>query len=281
MENTEKRFELKAWKVLIGLNVLVFALGYLLDITLTNDLIFIHGAKVNFRIADGHIYRLISSMFIHADLFHLLANCYAIYVLGDVIEKFFGTKKFLIIFFVAGITGSLASFIFSPHNSVGASGGIFGFFGVHLYLYLRKPDVYKKIFGTSIFVLLAINIFIGITSDRIDNFAHLGGLVGGMAACFAVGLKFENMFDSKRTLAQVLIIGTLAVSLFFGMQYRSETPDYYFQKAYYSFVDMNNEAGTELLIAGIQKHPNDPDIISLISWVNENYRVIYDLNKSK
>ncbi len=97
------------------------------------------GAKVNEAIAIGQTWRLFTAMFIHIGVFHLLVNLYALYALGPLVEGYFGHARFLAIYLVGGLFGSLASYAFSDAVSAGASGAIFGlagaitvFFTVHI-----------------------------------------------------------------------------------------------------------------------------------------------------
>ncbi|MSX65748.1 MAG: rhomboid family intramembrane serine protease [Actinobacteria bacterium] len=124
-------------------------------------------------------YRLITVALTHGGLMHLGFNMYALMVLGNPLEAAFGKNKFLALFFVSLITGSLASAYFAqiPSASVGASGAIFGLFGA-------LAIVGKRI-GTdtrSIYVIIGINFAIGFALGGIDWHAHLGGLLGGVLA---------------------------------------------------------------------------------------------------
>nr|WP_054752968.1 rhomboid family intramembrane serine protease [Piscibacillus salipiscarius] len=92
------------------------------------------GLKFNPFIAQGEYWRIITSMFLHIGLIHLLMNMIALYYLGEVTEKIYGTKRFLVIYFIAGIFGSIASFATNDSVSAGASGAIFGLFGALLFL---------------------------------------------------------------------------------------------------------------------------------------------------
>lgn len=261
------RGDKRVWKLLIVINIAIHLLGVLSEFIYQTNYLFIYGAKINFFIADKQIYRLVTSMFLHAGFFHLLANCYAIYALGEAVEEIFGTKKFLIIYFIAGIIGSLASFILSPHNALGASGGIFGFFGVHLYLYLRKPDVYKKIFGKSIFFLLALNLYIGFSNPQIDNYAHVGGLVGGFLACFIVGLKQETVLKARNMAFGFLVFTIIVVGTLLGISTRDSSPDYFYQKVIISFQLEKYDTGVEALQEGLTQYPENANLLELYNLI--------------
>jgi len=137
------------------------------------------GAKINPLIEAGQYWRLITSVFLHHDFTHLLFNTYALMVLGKYSEKIFNHGKFLIIFLFSGLTGSLFSFIFSQGISVGASGAIFGLLGSIVAYGWKNTFLWRSGLITNLLVVLGINLFFGIIVPGIDNFAHLGGLLGG------------------------------------------------------------------------------------------------------
>ena len=97
-------------------------------------LLILFGAKYNPLILEGEWWRLITPMFLHIGLIHLVMNSFALYYLGTAVERIYGRYRFLFIYLFAGFAGTLASFLFSPDSiSAGASGGIFGLFGALLF----------------------------------------------------------------------------------------------------------------------------------------------------
>ena len=124
-------------------------------------------------------YRLFTVALTHANLLHLGFNMYALMVLGNPLEAAFGKNKFLIVFFVSLLSGSLASAYFAPilGTSVGASGAVFGLFGAMAVVGTKiGADI------RSIAVIIGINFFIGFAMGGVDWHAHLGGLIGGAVA---------------------------------------------------------------------------------------------------
>lgn len=167
--------------ILIGINIIFFIISVLLsesifDINI-NVLIFL-GAKVNELILNGEYYRFITCMFLHGGILHITLNMYALYAVGPLIEIAYGKLKYLIIYFVSGILSSLLSFLFSNSVSIGASGAIFGLLGASLVLSIKMKERGRK-FKKNILSVIAINIFLGLSMPNIDNFGHLGGLIGG------------------------------------------------------------------------------------------------------
>jgi rhomboid protease GluP len=127
-------------------------------------------------VATGEWYRIFTVALVHGGLTHLAFNMWALFVLGNPIERAFGRSRFLAIFFISLVVGSLASLVFLPANqpSVGASGALFGLFGAF-------AVTAKKIGADirSILVIIAINFAIDFVLPNIDWHAHLGGLIGG------------------------------------------------------------------------------------------------------
>jgi uridine nucleosidase len=147
-------------------------------------------AKVNDRIAAGEVYRLATPIVLHGGLPHLLVNMYSLHSIGPLVEATFGREQFCGIYVASGVVGNMASFRFSTAPAVGASGSIFGLAGalaVYLHRHKRylgeRADWQLRQLGTA----LAVNLGFGLTSARIDNWGHMGGLLGGSALAFLTG----------------------------------------------------------------------------------------------
>lgn len=185
-ENNKKKINFKKYKVtytIIILNILV----YLIEIIKSRNLIDINiytliqmGAKVNILINRGEIYRLITSTFLHGGIMHILFNMSALNIIGKEVEYIYGSKKYILIYILSALSGSLFSYLFNPNSvSVGASGAIFGLLGAMLVFGLKEKNKIGKQYVKNILETLAINVIIGITISNIDNYAHLGGLIMG------------------------------------------------------------------------------------------------------
>jgi rhomboid protease GluP len=174
------------------------------------------GAKENYLILSGEYWRFLTPIFLHADFQHLAMNCLSLFVFGKIIEGMYGHIKFAFIYFVAGIIGNIASFMFSPHSAVGASGAIFGLMGALLYFRVENPIAFKKYFGNNILVMVIVNLVYGFVKPGIDNFGHIGGLVGGFFISGVLKIrKAPNKFLG-RTVFIVVTILLLAASLYYG-----------------------------------------------------------------
>ena len=160
----------------------------------------------------GEWWRLISCTFLHGGILHIAFNMYVLYQIGPAIERTYGIGKFLLIYFVTGWTSSLLSLVWSGSNSVGASGAIFGLAGAFLAISLRRRS-YWDTFGSQMLIFIGINIAIGFsgTFGNIDNFGHLGGLIGG----FILGNIVPNTLPEFRA-TPARWAGTVAAVLLFG-----------------------------------------------------------------
>jgi rhomboid protease GluP len=142
-------------------------------------------------------------------------NTLALYFLGMTVEKIFGKARFLFIYLFAGVCGVIASFIFSPILSAGASGAIYGCFGALLYFGMIYPKLFSRTMGMNLIIVLVINLVFSFSATGIDNAGHLGGLAGGFLA--AGILHFPK--KKKWALQLLFVIFSAAIvggALFYG-----------------------------------------------------------------
>ena len=167
----------------MGLNILFFLLQQVSRATQGEDFVALAGLKVNELIVSGQYWRLITPMFLHGDILHLGFNMYALYIFGPGLERHFGHLRFITLFFLSGFAGNVLSFMFSASASLGSSTAIFGLLGAEgVFLYRNR-----KLFGSSarralnnLILMAIINLVYGFSSRGIiDNWGHLGGLIGG------------------------------------------------------------------------------------------------------
>ena len=183
---------------IIVINFFIFLLMYLIgngskDVyTLIN-----FGALYKPHVLSGEYYRLISCAFLHIGVLHLLVNSYSLYVLGSQLESFLGKFKFLFVYLVSALSGSLMSLIFTDGVSAGASGAIFGLLGSILYFGYNYRVFLGNVLKSQIIPLIILNLSLGFVLSGIDNAAHIGGLVGGLFATMAVGLKHKSSVFEK------------------------------------------------------------------------------------
>ena len=148
------------------------------------------GALIRERVLAGEWWRMITAIFLHGGIDHLIGNMFVLYIVGMACEHAFGAARTALIYFGSGLTGSAVSLAMGPGPSVGASGAIFGVLAavvVMVYRYQKRFQVRDKRVGFVLAAWAGWQLLTGFVSPFIDNFAHLGGMLGGaMAALWLV-----------------------------------------------------------------------------------------------
>ncbi len=197
---------------MFGITVLMDGFQALIDVNALTALKL--GANFGPLLKTGEVWRLVTYMFLHAGLIHLLINMYSLFILGTQTETFIGKWKFLVIYFVSGICGGLMSAAISLNNpvpvvSVGASGAIFGLTGALLYFGYYYRNYLGAALRNQIIPVILINLMIGFMISGIDNYCHIGGLVGGFLTTMALGVNDKSK-------ARDMINGTICLLAFIG-----------------------------------------------------------------
>jgi rhomboid protease GluP len=112
--------------------------------------------------------------------------------------------------------GSLFSYILSPNPAVGASGAIFGLMGALIYFRRCRRSTFQRVFGPGLFIIIGINLFLGFIQPGIDNWGHIGGLIGGFLVGSAVGLYGEHRLSINKVICWVLIIVIFTLGIWYG-----------------------------------------------------------------
>jgi membrane associated rhomboid family serine protease len=191
---------------LIGITAFVYLLQWIPGLGVTNALFF---SPVFMTELFPEPWRAITSVFLHSTalIFHILLNMYTLWIFGRLLEPILGRWRFLTLYLISGLAGSVGVVVFAAPNSqvLGASGAIFGLMGAFVVIQRRLGGN-----ATQLYILLAINLAIGfIPGANISWQAHLGGLIGGAL----VGLIYlETRERSRRALQIALLIG-LTVAL--------------------------------------------------------------------
>jgi len=201
-------------KTLIGLNVLAFIAQYVVGLSQSVERFALLGYASNVQgevigVAAGEYYRLLTAAFLHGGLLHIAFNMWVLYALGPQLEAALGRIRFITLYLVSAIGGSVVSYMFSQPNSpsVGASGAIFGLMGATLVLgHAMRQEV------TSVLVFIGINIAIGFVVPKIDWRAHLGGLLVGaaVAALFAYGPRLVGAGSGDLRSGMAVVADTAA-----------------------------------------------------------------------
>ena len=156
------------------------------------------GANYAPYVKSGQYYRLFTSMFLHIGIFHLICNMYSLYIVGKEIENIYGKLKYLLIFVLSGLCGSILSIAFNDNVvSAGASGAIFGLLGSLLYFGNRYRTYLGNKIKSSVIPIILINLLIGFTVSGIDIMCHIGGLVGGIFTSMIVGVPDKSKSNER------------------------------------------------------------------------------------
>lgn len=180
--------------VILGILAIIFLFSFLFN--KSNEVIYYLGVYGPL-IRNGEFYRLLTGAFVHVDIFHFLCNGYALYILGNQIENFYGKKKFIIIYLVSALTGSLLSICMHDTFSIGASGAIFGLLGSLLYFGYHYRVYFGSVILNKVLPVIIFNLVIGFMISGIDNFAHIGGLIGGLLVSMALGINSKDKKSEK------------------------------------------------------------------------------------
>lgn len=177
----------KGTSIIIAINIIAFILTLFLNfkigagvLEINTSILYKLGGLVNIALLNNQFYRFITCMFLHGGVVHIFFNMYALYAIGPVVENVYGTKNFLIIYFISGLTASILNSFTLNGLAIGASGAIFGVLGaVLIFAYNAKGKMGKGLLYNIIAVIF-INIIIGVSIPNIDNKAHIIGLVSGI-----------------------------------------------------------------------------------------------------
>ncbi|MCS6775568.1 MAG: rhomboid family intramembrane serine protease [Chloroherpetonaceae bacterium] len=171
------------------------------------------GAKDNDLIRTGQYWRLITPIFLHGSELHLLTNALSLYWFGGQLERFYGWRKYLILWLLGGIMGNGVSYLRTPEISIGASGALFGLLGAGLIFPIRFRALIheraRQAVLTQLLFVAAANLGLGFVVPHIDNWNHMGGMVGG-ALC-ALVLVPDALEDREPGRFQQAIVTLLAV----------------------------------------------------------------------
>ena len=208
---------------LLIINVGVFAVDAVIGLFGRGDVLLEAGAMIPLLIAQGEWWRLITAMFLHIGILHVAFNSLALMVFGGLIESSLGSMRMLALYLTTGFAASVASFTFGDAGvaAAGASGAIFGLLGAWLVYNLRRRSLsLARSNVQSALFLIGINLVFGFTVPGIDNTAHIGGLVSGLLAGFAIE-GFGS--GSTRGVARVggiaaILIASVILALWRGSQ---------------------------------------------------------------
>lgn len=194
MENTEDIQQMENYRnksyvngILIAINVLYFLYLEIVGSTVDTGFMIEKGAMyIPLMIQQGQYYRLLTSVFMHFGISHLLNNMLVLFVLGDNLERALGKVKYLIFYLLCGVGANIISLTFNMEMneyyivSAGASGAIFGVVGGLVYAVIVNRGRLEDLGTAQLMILILFTLYHGFTSAGIDNAAHIGGLMIGI-----------------------------------------------------------------------------------------------------
>lgn len=193
MKRVKKVEEMKktpVTSIILILNILIFVI---IEITGSSEntmhMLNCGASHVSKTIWEHQYYRLVTSMFLHFGMTHLANNMLALFVLGGRLELYVGKIRYLIIYFLGGIAGNLLSVFweFKKNSfavSAGASGAVFAILGALIYLIIRNKGRIRDLSMRQIMIIAGLSLYLGFTGKRVDNMAHIGGMIGGFLVSF-------------------------------------------------------------------------------------------------
>lgn len=179
--------------IIMAICIILFILMELSGGSTNSQTLLKYGANLDVLVKNGEYYRLFTCIFLHIGIMHLLCNMYSLYIIGREVENLFGKIKYIIIFILSGIFGSIMSLAFT-HNTIsaGGSGAIFGLLGALLYFGMHYRTYLGEAIKRSIIPIIVVNLIIGFFAEGIDLAAHIGGLVGGVLVAMMVGVPDKS-----------------------------------------------------------------------------------------
>ena len=194
--------------IIIAICIIMFILSGMGNDT---DMLVLYGANVGDYIRNGQVWRLISHMFLHIGIMHIFFNMYSLYYVGTRVEDFYGKWKYLLIYFISGISGGLLSIAMHEGNalSVGASGAIFGLFGALLCFGYNYRGYIGSMIKSQILPIVVYNLLLGFFIPGVDMWGHVGGLLGGIVVSNMLGTIENKKYNISNILLFIIYFGFL------------------------------------------------------------------------
>lgn len=171
--------------IIAGMNIAVFFVLSFRGMTEDAGFLLENGASyAPYILERGEYYRLFTSMFLHFGFEHLMNNMLMLLVIGWNLERELGKIRFLLIYLLSGLCGNVLSLWWDVHTgsyavAAGASGAVFGIIGALLYVAIRNHGRVGNVTGRGLLFMAVMSLYYGFTSEGVDNFAHIGGLLSG------------------------------------------------------------------------------------------------------
>src|SRR5699024_4941876 len=179
--------------IIVILNILIWIATYYIPITMGNGLsigetIYVYGIGYSPAVLEGEYWRLISPIFLHAQGFsHVVFNSFSLILFGPALEQMVGKTKFILAYILAGIIGNIGTLAFDmlpifskePTLHLGASGSIYGLFGIYMYMIVRQKHLIDMRSASIVQTIFLIGLIMTFIQPNINISAHIFGFIGG------------------------------------------------------------------------------------------------------
>ena len=172
--------------VLMALNILYFfALEIFAGSTLETEVLIKGGGAYTPYVRDGQYWRMLTAMFMHAGMRHLLNNMLLLGIMGSALEGVLGKVRFAVVYLTGGLAGNIAGFLYYSGKGesvvlIGASGAVFAVIGAFFWIVIRNRGRVGTFTTGRLLVMLAFSLYFGFAEAGVANAAHLGGLAAGL-----------------------------------------------------------------------------------------------------
>lgn len=166
--------------VILNLLIWLFTDFFPTDIGFTTYLL---GAGNNILIGDGQYWRLFTPIFLHANFMHVLFNSFSLVLFGPALEQMIGKWKFVFAYIGAGLIGNIGTYFMDPTSPtfhIGASGAVYGLFGLYVFMMFMRKDLIDEANAKLVLIILVIGIVMTFANQQINTAAHLFGMLGGV-----------------------------------------------------------------------------------------------------
>jgi membrane associated rhomboid family serine protease len=291
--------------IFLVLNISIFIMMEFAGGTTNEATLMAFGVKSNMEIDQGQVWRFVTPIFIHIGILHLFFNSYALWMVGPQVEKLYGSARFVLLYVFTGVAGVAGSYFYHPEViSAGASGAIFGLFGVLAVFGIKYrktiPPFFKRAVGAGVLPVIVINLIIGFSIPGIDNAAHISGLVAGAALAFLFSFQEPGSRTGPLLVAAQAAVVLAVVASFYAAATGSSTQELIdaVNSAQRSFNESAEQLGAEDLedlesmkkdaataidaLQGLSSIDSEPDrlIAELLRLMEEQYRLITDIERS-
>ena len=259
--------------LLLAINIVVFVVMLLKHVPLmsaTSDQIVHWGGNFGPLTMGGQPWRLLTNIFVHIGLPHIVANMWALVVLGRLAESLYGRGSFLAIYLLSGLTGSVASLLWNPMGvSAGASGALFGLAGALIAtLYAGKLPLPKHVIRPILWSLLfwaAFDLAYGFWKTGVDNAAHVGGFVAGLTLGFPLGHHLGSESSARQSRERIFTYSLMVLGIFCFVVWRVDSYVVLVERARVLLVENKPDQAIALLQPALQRKPKEAYVHFLLA----------------